>query len=74
MYFQKIKLLDGTEPNKDLRTFQGMKNNYGETGGKFADSDQFARPFRSDLARDSDFKSPPIPISNRPGEAVLPAR
>jgi RecA-family ATPase len=35
MYFQKVKLQDGTEPNKDLRTFEGMKNNYGERGGKF---------------------------------------
>jgi len=33
-----------------------------------ADSDQFARLFRSDFARDSDFKSPTIPISNRPGK------
>ena len=35
MYFQKVKLQDGTEPNKDLRTFEGMKNNYGVRGGKF---------------------------------------
>ena len=35
MYFQKIKTSDGEELNKDLRTFEGMKNNYGEKGGKF---------------------------------------
>ncbi len=33
-----------------------------------ADSDQFARLFRSDVACDSDFNSPAIPISNRPGK------
>ena len=33
-----------------------------------ADSDQFARFFRSDVAWDSDFNSPTIPISNRPGK------
>jgi hypothetical protein len=33
--FQTVKMQDGTEPNKDLRTFEGMKNNYGERGGKF---------------------------------------
>ena len=32
-----------------------------------ADSDQFARQFRDDLARDSDPISPTVPISNRPG-------
>jgi len=35
-------------------------------GTPHADSDQFARLFRSDLAQDSDFKSLTIPISNRP--------
>jgi hypothetical protein len=33
-----------------------------------ADSDQFAHIFRSDVARDSDFKSLTIPISNRSGK------
>jgi RecA-family ATPase len=32
-YFHRVKGQDGTEPNKDLRTFKGMKNNYGEIGG-----------------------------------------
>jgi hypothetical protein len=35
MYFQTVKTSDGTEPNKNLRTFEGMKNNYGVRGGKF---------------------------------------
>jgi RecA-family ATPase len=35
MYFQTVKMQDGTESNKHLRTFEGMKNNYGERGGKF---------------------------------------
>jgi hypothetical protein len=35
MYFQKVRNDDGDEPNKDLRTFEGMKNNYGVRGGKF---------------------------------------
>jgi hypothetical protein len=35
MYFQRVKTSDGNEPNKNLRTFEGMKNNYGERGGKF---------------------------------------
>jgi RecA-family ATPase len=35
MYFQTVKTSDGNEPNKDLRTFEGMKNNYGVRGGKF---------------------------------------
>jgi RecA-family ATPase len=35
MYFQRVKTSDGNEPNKDLRTFEGKKNNYGELGGKF---------------------------------------
>jgi hypothetical protein len=39
-----------------------------------ADSDQFARLFRSHLARDSELMSPRVPISNRPGDAVLPVR
>jgi hypothetical protein len=38
------------------------------TAAKNADSDQFVRLFRSDLAQDSDFKSLTIPISNRPGK------
>ena len=32
-----------------------------------ADSDQFARLFRSHLAQDSEMISPRVPISNRPG-------
>jgi RecA-family ATPase len=32
-YFHRVKAQDGSEPNKDLRTFKGMKNNYGEIGG-----------------------------------------
>jgi RecA-family ATPase len=35
MYFQTVKTSDGQELNKDLRTFEGMKNNYGVRGGKF---------------------------------------
>jgi RecA-family ATPase len=35
MYFQRVKTSDGEELNKDLRTFEGMKNNYGVRGGKF---------------------------------------
>lgn len=35
MYFKTVKTLDGDEPNKNLRTFEGMKNNYGVRGGKF---------------------------------------
>ena len=34
-YFQRVKNADGTEPNKDLRTFEGKKSNYGAIGGKF---------------------------------------
>jgi RecA-family ATPase len=34
LYLQTAKASDGSEPNKNLRTFQGMKNNYGEIGGK----------------------------------------
>jgi len=49
----------------------------GQLGSKLgvtADSDQFARLFRSHLARDSELMSPRVPISNRPGDAVLPVR
>ncbi len=35
IYFQTAKASDGTEPNKNLRTFQGMKSNYGEPGSRF---------------------------------------
>jgi RecA-family ATPase len=34
MYFQTAKASDGTEPNKNLRTLEGKKSNYGERGGK----------------------------------------
>ena len=34
LYLQTAKASDGSEPNKNLRIFQGMKNNYGEIGGK----------------------------------------
>jgi RecA-family ATPase len=34
LYFQTAKASDGTEPNKNLRTIQGMKANYGVPGGK----------------------------------------
>jgi RecA-family ATPase len=34
MYFQIKKTSDGTEPNLNLRTLQGMKVNYGVRGGK----------------------------------------
>jgi RecA-family ATPase len=34
LYFQTAKASDGTEPNKNLRTLQGMKANYGVRGGK----------------------------------------
>ena len=35
MYLQRVKMQDGAEPNKDMRTFEGKKNNYGAVGGKF---------------------------------------
>ena len=35
LYFQRAKTKDGDEPNKDLRTFEGMKANYGALGGRF---------------------------------------
>jgi RecA-family ATPase len=35
LYLQAPKASDESEPNKNLRTFQGMKSNYGEGGGKF---------------------------------------
>jgi RecA-family ATPase len=34
LYFQIMKDRDGNEPNKNLRTIEGMKHNYGERGGK----------------------------------------
>ena len=34
LYFQIAKASDGTEPNKNLRTLEGMKSNYGVPGGK----------------------------------------
>jgi RecA-family ATPase len=34
LYFQTAKASDGTEPNKNLRTLEGKKSNYGEAGGK----------------------------------------
>lgn len=34
LYLQTAKASDGTEPNPNLRTLQGMKNNYGVPGGK----------------------------------------
>jgi RecA-family ATPase len=34
LYFERIKTLDGDEPNKNLRSFQGKKSNYSEIGGK----------------------------------------
>jgi RecA-family ATPase len=34
LYFQTAKASDGSEPNPNLRTLQGMKNNYGVRGGK----------------------------------------
>jgi RecA-family ATPase len=34
MYFQTAKAIDGTEPNKNLRTLEGKKSNYGVPGGK----------------------------------------
>jgi RecA-family ATPase len=34
MYFQVKKASDGTEPNKNLRTLEGKKSNYGVSGGK----------------------------------------
>jgi RecA-family ATPase len=34
LYLQPAKASDGSEPNKNLRTFQGMKSNYGARGGK----------------------------------------
>jgi RecA-family ATPase len=35
LYFQRVKTKEGDEPNKDLRTFEGMKANYGALGGRF---------------------------------------
>jgi RecA-family ATPase len=35
MYLQTPKSQDGSEPNKNRRTLEGMKANYGERGGKF---------------------------------------
>lgn len=34
LYMQTPKLDDGSEPNKNLRTLEGMKSNYGERGAK----------------------------------------
>jgi RecA-family ATPase len=34
LYFQTAKASDGTEPNKNLRTLEGKKSNYGEVGDK----------------------------------------
>jgi RecA-family ATPase len=34
LYFQTAKASDGSEPNPNLRTLQGMKSNYGARGGK----------------------------------------
>ncbi len=34
LYLQTAKASDGTEPNPNLRTLQGMKSNYGVPGGK----------------------------------------
>jgi RecA-family ATPase len=35
LWFKRVKDESGNELNKDLRTFEGRKNNYGEIGGKF---------------------------------------
>jgi RecA-family ATPase len=35
LWFKRVKDESGNEINKDLRTFEGRKNNYGEIGGKF---------------------------------------
>jgi RecA-family ATPase len=34
LYFQIAKASDGSEPDKNLRTLEGMKSNYGVPGGK----------------------------------------
>jgi RecA-family ATPase len=34
LYFQTAKASDGTEPDKNLRTIEGKKSNYGVPGGK----------------------------------------
>jgi RecA-family ATPase len=34
LYFQIAKATDGSEPDKNLRTLEGMKSNYGVPGGK----------------------------------------
>jgi RecA-family ATPase len=34
LYFQTAKASDGSEPNPNLRSLQGMKSNYGVPGGK----------------------------------------
>jgi RecA-family ATPase len=34
LYFQTARASDGSEPNPNLRTLQGMKSNYGVPGGK----------------------------------------
>jgi hypothetical protein len=35
LYLQTPKTSEGAVPNKNLRTFEGMKSNYGQRGGKF---------------------------------------
>ena len=35
LWFKRMKDKNGNELNKNLRTFEGKKNNYGEIGGKF---------------------------------------
>src|SRR5262249_4404286 len=35
LYLQTPKTIDGATPNKNLRTLEGMKSNYGDRGGKF---------------------------------------
>ena len=35
LWVKRVKDANGNELNKDLRTFEGKKNNYGEIGGKF---------------------------------------
>jgi RecA-family ATPase len=34
LYFQTVKTSDGVEPDKNRRTLEGMKSNYGVRGGK----------------------------------------
>ena len=67
-------LTDGHASYPGLTGYRHDPRVVGKMAGHVADSDEFARSFRFHLARDSEMKSPTVPISNRPGDARLPAR